>query len=82
MKFDFNEANILKQNLFDENDTKETLIERLTLLLDTTKDDILRRAVCSLIQKTETMTTAQIKQIRQDIIEKRFIATANFDYGK
>lgn len=81
MKFDFNEANILKQNLFLQNDTKKTLIIRLNRLSETTNDPILKNSVLTLIKKVETLTPNQIKQIQLDISNKRLIATANIDYA-
>lgn len=82
MKFDFNEANILKQNFFKESDTKEILIHRLTGLLNNAEDRILKDSVYSLLKKIEILSSDEIQQIYRDINSKKFIATANFDYGK
>lgn len=81
MRFDFNEANILKQTLYRPDDTKEVLIYRLVALAKTTDDDILKSSVLSLIQKVESLTPLQIKNIQSDIENKRLVATANFEYG-
>lgn len=81
MKFDFNETNLLRQNLFPQHDTKEKLIHRLTNLMATTGDTILQDSVLSLIKKVESLSENQIASIQQDIINNRLTATANFDYG-
>lgn len=81
MRFDFNEANILKQNLFSQDDTKEILLYRLSRLSETTEEQILKTSVFSLIEKVERLSPQQIKQIQSDIFNKRLIATSNLDYG-
>ena len=81
MKFDFNEANILKQNFFRENDTKDILIHRLTILSNNSEDRILRDSVFSLLKKIEVLSDEEIAQLYRDIYSKKFITTANFDYG-
>ena len=81
MKFDFNESNILNQNLFSQNDTKEILLRRLFCLSETTKDLVLKRSVNTLIKKIETLSQDQVKTILSDVLNKRLVATANYDYG-
>ena len=80
MKFDFNETNLLKQNLYSQYDTKPILIHRLTNLAGTTEDVVLKSSVASLIKKLERLSEAQIKQLYKDKNEKKLIATANYDY--
>lgn len=82
MRFDFNETNILRQNLFSNGDTKEILVRRLSNLLETTDDPLLKDSVVSLIGKIETLSEKQIKLIQLDIANNKLIATANYDYGK
>ena len=81
MKFDFNEANILNQNFYSDKDTKDVLIHRLTGLLESTEDPILRQSVFSLISKIEHLSEPQVKQIQKDIANKKLIATMNLEYG-
>lgn len=81
MKFDFNETNLLKQNLFSQYDTKPILIHRLTNLAETTNDVVLKNSVASLIKKLESLSEKQIKQLYKDKNEKKLIATANYDYA-
>lgn len=81
MKFDFNETNLLKQNLFSQYDTKPILIHRLTNLSSSTEDVVLKSSVISLIKKLESLSEAQIKQLYKDKTDKRLIATANYDYA-
>lgn len=76
--FNFNEANILKQNLFNANDTKEILIKRLTDLFQTTDEPTLRESVYSLIKKVKKMTPEQISGVYKDIQDKKMIATVNY----
>ena len=80
MKFDFNETNLLRQNLFSPHDSKTILIHRLTNLTTTTNDLILKDSLFSLIKKLESLSELQIKQLYDDKINKKLIATANYDY--
>lgn len=78
MNFDFNETNILKQNLFLQTDTKEILVARLSELLISAQEPVLRHSVNSLISKVNSLTPEQLKKIQQDIADKKIIATLNY----
>ena len=78
MRFDFNEANILKQNLFSSNDDKKVLLSRLEKLYEHTEDLILKKSVRSLIGKLETLTDEEIRRIRYDIFKDKFVVTSYY----
>lgn len=78
MRFDFNEANILKQNLFSSSDNKKVLLDRLRNICENTSEAFLKKSVLSLIQKIESLEDKEIKRIYYDIIHNRFIVTSNY----
>lgn len=78
MRFDFNEANILNQNLFSTSDDKKVLLNRLDNIFQNTEDSILKQSVQVLIKKIEGLSDEEIKQILYDILKKRFIVTSNY----
>ena len=82
MRFDFNEANILNQNLFSSTDNKEVLIDRLQILQKNTEDLILKKSVESLIRKIEGLSNEDVRRILYDVLKKRFIVTANSKVGQ
>lgn len=78
MRFDFNEANILNQNLFSSQDTKKTVLARLNDVYSNTPDFILKASVSSLIEKIERLSDEEVKLILYDILKKKFIITSNY----
>ena len=78
MRFDFNEANILKQTLFAPNDNKAVLLTRLDNVLQNTEDTILKQNVQALIKKVEGLSDEDVRRILFDILKKRFIVTSNY----
>ena len=78
MRFDFNEANILKQNLFSANDDKKTLLTRLEKLYENTRDPVLKKSTRALIGKLETLSDEEISRIRYDIFKDRFAVTSYY----
>lgn len=78
MRFDFNEANILNQNLFSSTDNKKILLGRLDNVFQNTKDPILKQSVLVLMGKIECLSDEDVKRILFDIIKKRFIVTSNY----
>lgn len=78
MRFDFNEANILNQNLFSSTDDKKVLLGRLDNIYQNTNDDVLKQSLQGLIKKIEGLSDEEIKRILFDIIKKRFIVTSNY----
>lgn len=78
MRFDFNEANILKQNLYSPTDDRKVLLNRLDNVYQNTSDTILRKSIFSLIQKVEGLSDEDIKHIRYDISKNKFIVTSNY----
>ena len=78
MRFDFNEANILNQNLFSSTDNKKVLLDRLQSVYENTQDPILKKSVLSLIRKMESLSDEDIRRILYDILKKQFIVTSNY----
>ena len=78
MRFDFNEANILNQNLYLPTDNKSVLLTRLNNILENTSDNILKTSVLSLIKKVEELSDEDIRKILYDVLKKRFIVTSNY----
>ena len=78
MRFDFNEANILKQNLFSASDNKNILLLRLQNVHLNTKEPFLQKSVLSLIKKVECLDDREVKRIYYDIVKNRFIVTSNY----
>lgn len=78
MRFDFNEANILKQNLFSAKDDKHVLLHRLNSIYENTEDLLLKKSVRGLIKKIEGLSDDDVKRILYDIIKQRFIVTSNY----
>lgn len=76
MRFDFNEANILNQNLFSTNDNKKVLLNRLDNVYKNTEDPLLKRSVLSLIKKMECLSDEDIKRLLYTIIKKQFSVTS------
>lgn len=76
MRFDFNEANILNQNLFSTNDNKKILLNRLDNVFQNTEDPILKQSVLSLLKKIECLSDEDIKKLLFLIIKKQFSVTA------
>lgn len=76
MRFDFNEANILNQNLFSTNDNKKVLLNRLDNIYKNTEDRLLKRSVLSLIKKIECLSDDDVKRLLYPIIKKQFSVTA------
>ena len=75
MRFDFNEVNILKQNLFKVSQSKEDLLELLKLLVQKTEDYILRDSIASLQNKVSSLSLAEFELLREEIISKKVVAT-------
>ena len=75
MFFNFNEANILKQNLFNANDTKRSVLDSLHSLEDNTSDDYLKYSIRTLINKVSALSEQQVASLKDDILNKRFIIT-------
>lgn len=78
MRFDFNEANILKQNLFSSTDNKKVLLNRLNNVYQNTEDAFLKKSVLVLIKKIEELSDEDIKRLLYDVLRKRFIVTSNY----
>ena len=78
MRFDFNESNILNQNLFNPTDDKSTLLTRLNNVLRNTEDPLLKKSSLSLIGKIEALSNEDVKLILYDVLKKRFIVSANY----
>ena len=78
MRFDFNEANILNQNLFSQTDDKKVLLNRLENIYQNTEDQVLKQSIQGLIKKIEGLSDEEIKRILYDILKKRFIVTSNY----
>lgn len=78
MRFDFNEANILNQNLFSTADNKAVLLDRLNNLHQNTEDDVLKQSVLGLTKKIEGLSDEEIKRILYDVLKKRLIVTSNY----
>ena len=78
MRFDFNEANILRQNLYSVTDNKKTLVARLDKVWQDTEDSILKQNVQSLLKKIEGLSDEEVKRIYFDIKKERFIVTSNY----
>lgn len=78
MRFDFNEANIINQNLFSTSDDKKVLLNRLNNVYQNTSDAVLQQSVLSLTSKIEGLSDEEIKRILYDILKKRFIVTSNY----
>ena len=78
MRFDFNEANILKQNLYSSMDNKKILLNRLDNVFQNTKDHILKQSIHALIKKIECLSEDDIKRIFFDIKKNQFIVTSNY----
>lgn len=76
MRFDFNEANILNQNLFSTFDNKKNLLSRLDNVLQNTQDPVLKQSTLSLIKKIECLSDDDVKRLLYTIINKRFCVTA------
>ena len=75
MFFNFNEANILKQNLFSPQDNKQSLLSRLITLENNTSETYLKQSILSLTQKIEALSEQQVIDLRNDILNKNFIIT-------
>ena len=78
MRFDFNESNILNQNLFAVTDDKNILLSRLAVVLEDTDDLLLRKSVQSLIKKIECLSNEDVKRLLYLILKKKFIVTSNY----
>lgn len=78
MRFDFNEANILNQNLFSTSDNKKVLLGRLDNIYQNTEDLLLKKSVQVLMQKVEGLSDEDVKRILYDVLKKRFIVTSNY----
>ena len=78
MRFDFIEANILKQNLFSPTDNKSILLGRLNEIFENTEDSLLKNSVSVLIKKVEGLSDEDIKRILFDVLKKRFVVTSNY----
>lgn len=75
MRFDFNEVNILKQNLFKASQSKDDLLELLKLLAQKTEDYILGDAIVSLQRKVSSLSLAEFDLMKEEIINKKVVAT-------
>lgn len=78
MRFDFNEANILKQNLYAPSDNRKVLLNRLDNVYHNTQDPILKKSVHGLIDKITKLSDGDVKRILYDILKKRFIVSSNY----
>lgn len=78
MRLDFNEANILYQNLFSSQDDKRTVLDRLANVYQNTEDRLLKTSVNSLCLKLEKLSEMDIKLMFYDIQKKKFIVTSNY----
>lgn len=78
MRFDFNEANILKQNLYDPRDNRAILLKRLDSVFQNTTDSVLRKSVRGLIKKIEVLSDDDVRLIYKDIVSKKFLVTSYY----
>ena len=77
MRFDFNEINILMQNLRDVNQKKGSFLETLRALYDNTDDALLKDSVLSLIKKVSSLSQQELSGLCSSILQKRVVATMN-----
>lgn len=77
MRFDFFEANILKQTFYD-GCAKNVLMDRFDVLLCNTKDPTLRKSILSLVGKIEQLSNEDLERITSDIKNNRFILTSYY----
>ena len=77
MRLDFNEANIIKQNLFSATDNKKVLLDRLDGIYKATEPTHLKVAVALLIKKIEALSDADVKRLWYQINKGKFVITAN-----
>lgn len=77
MKLDFNETNILSQNLRVQ--SKDALIGRLTQLIENTEDMALRDAAYSLRDKIFDVPEERLKEVFAEIVNKKIYATQQYD---
>lgn len=77
MRFDFNEANILKQTLFD-GCSKAVLLSRLNNLASNTKESVLQKSVFSLMHKIDELSESDLQRIYYDIQRKQFVVTSHY----
>ena len=77
MKFDFNEINILKQNLYNSNQTKKSFLEMLQNIYDNTEDILLRDSVVSLMNKIELLPPEALVKLYTFSTQNKITATMN-----
>ncbi|MBQ8248155.1 MAG: hypothetical protein IJZ42_13585 [Lachnospiraceae bacterium] len=77
MRFDFNEINILKQNLYNINQKKHGFIEMLQNIYENTEDPLLKDSVQSLIKKVSLLSQEELSSICASILQKKVAATMN-----
>lgn len=77
MRFDFNEANILKQNLFMAKQSQEDLLGLLRAMAPKTEDYILNDSISSLMKKIASLSSEEFARLREDVLNKRLVATMN-----
>lgn len=77
MRFDFNEVNILKQNLFTAKQGKEDILGLLRAMATRTEDYILKDSISSLTKKIASLSSEEFAALRDDVLNKRLVATMN-----
>ena len=77
MRFDFNEINILKQNLYINKQKKSEFLEMLRIIYENTEDYVLKDSLQSLIKKISALSQNELSALHEDIIQKRLVATMN-----
>ena len=76
MNYDFNEANILNQNLHKKY-SKSDFLDVLRILLDNTMDDVFKDAIRSLIKKVSALSPGGFTDLCDAVESKKLIATMN-----
>ena len=75
MRYDFNEINILKQNLYNNKQQKQDFQRMLNNIYENTEDPILRDSLQSLMKKISVLSQSELSLLCDDILQKRLIAT-------
>lgn len=86
MKFDFNEINILMQNLRNINQKKSDFLELLGSLHENTEDALLKDSIQSLMKKVSSLSQQELAELCTSILQKKVVATMNdpfsADFGR
>lgn len=77
MKLDFNETNILIQNL--QKPDKEVFLDRLSELIIHTEDLVLRDCASALRDKVFEISDEQLQEVFTDLHEGRLISTKQYN---